>query len=131
MRRSIPCAMRARSAIISRARTPTAMAATRNYRPSADHLLIGSSQLRGALISIRIVASREDRYATSELERLSAPFFGLVPGLPVAGDGADKTHPPTPSLAGTSSGASGPFVGTRRRTKPRPIRAEAYLRLRR
>jgi DNA end-binding protein Ku len=37
--------------------------------------------------------------ATSKLERLSAPFSGVVPGLPVAGDGADETHPPTPSLA--------------------------------
>ena len=70
-----------------------------------DHSLIGPSQLGETLISIRVEAFREDGYATSKLERLSAPFSGLVPGLPVAVDGADENpsaytkfgelHPPT------------------------------------
>src|SRR5262249_42467396 len=43
--------------------------------------------------------SREDRYATGELERLPAPLFGVLPDLLVARDGAHETHSPASGLA--------------------------------
>ncbi len=59
--------------------------------------------MRQALLSTRVQSSTENRHATGELERLPAPLFGVLPDLPVARDGAHKTHSLTSGLASNSS----------------------------
>ena len=69
--------------------------------------------------------SREDRYATGELERLPAPLIGVLPDLPVTRDGAHETHSrQNPStITGVVPCLTLPVTLRRPRRRPR-----AYLR---
>ena len=72
---------------------------------------------RDPLGSTRAEWPKEDRHATGELERIPAPLFGVLPDLPVAGDGAHETHSPTSGLASNSGRRTERSGGPRQRTR--------------